>query len=127
VWSERYDHINRFEEMLVENGVTILKFFLHISKDEQLKRFQERLEDPTKNWKLSLPDFKEREHWDEYTEAYEEALTRCSNKFAPWYIIPSNNKWFRNYAISTIVADTLAGMKLRFPPATIDVSQIKLK
>jgi PPK2 family polyphosphate:nucleotide phosphotransferase len=126
VWAERYDHINRFEEMLFEHGVAILKFFLHISKDEQLKRFEERLQDPTKNWKLSEPDFQERQHWDEYVEAYEEALTRCSHKYAPWYIIPANNKWFRNYAISTIVTDTLAKMKLRFPPPSIDVSKVKL-
>jgi PPK2 family polyphosphate:nucleotide phosphotransferase len=126
IWKERYDHINRFEEMLAESGVTILKFFLHITKDEQLRRFQERLSDPTKNWKLSLPDFKEREHWDEYMEAYEEALSRCSTTYAPWYVIPANNKWFRDYAICEIVSDTLRRMRLRFPPTTIDVTQIKL-
>jgi PPK2 family polyphosphate:nucleotide phosphotransferase len=126
VWSKRYEQINDFEKMLAQNGVTILKFFLHISKDEQLRRFQQRLTDPARNWKLSLPDFKEREHWDEYVAAYEDALARCSTKHAPWYIIPSNHKWFRNDAIAAIVIGTLKGMKLRYPPASIDVSQIKL-
>jgi PPK2 family polyphosphate:nucleotide phosphotransferase len=126
VWPERYEQINDFEKMLTANGVTILKFFLHISKDEQLRRFQSRLSDPAKNWKLSLPDFSEREHWDEYMEAYEDALTKCSTKNAPWYVIPSNQKWFRNYAISCIVIEALERMKLKFPPASIDVSQIKL-
>jgi PPK2 family polyphosphate:nucleotide phosphotransferase len=126
VWSERYEQINDFEKTLALNGVTILKFFLHISKDEQLKRFQSRLSDPAKNWKLSLPDFREREHWDEYMEAYEDALTRCSTKHAPWYIIPSNQKWFRNYAISCLVIGALERMKLKFPPPSIDVSKIKL-
>jgi PPK2 family polyphosphate:nucleotide phosphotransferase len=126
VWSKRFEQINDFEKMLTANGVTVLKFFLHISKDEQLQRFQQRLSDPTRNWKLSLPDFKEREHWDEYVDAYEDALTQCSTKHAPWYIIPANHKWFRNDAISAIVIDALKGMKLKFPPASIDVSQIKL-
>ncbi len=126
VWSERYEQINHFEKTLALNGVTILKFFLHIGKDEQLKRFQSRLSDPAKNWKLSLPDFREREHWDEYMEAYEDALTKCSTKHAPWYIIPSNQKWFRNYAISCLVIGALERMKLKFPPPSIDVSQIKL-
>jgi PPK2 family polyphosphate:nucleotide phosphotransferase len=126
VWPERYEQINDFEKMLTANGVTILKFFLHISKDEQLRRFQSRLSDPAKNWKLSLPDFSEREHWDEYMEAYEDALTKCSTKHAPWYVIPSNQKWFRNYAISCVVIEALERMKLKFPPASIDVSQIKL-
>ncbi len=127
VWSKRYDQINDFEKMLEENGVTILKFFLHISKDEQLRRFQARLTDAQKNWKLSLPDFKEREHWDQYTAAYEDALTKCSTKHAPWYVIPSDHKWFRNYAISSIVNETLDAMKLKYPAASIDVSQIHLQ
>jgi len=127
VWSKRYDEINDFEKMLSENGVVILKFFLHISKDEQLQRFQARLEDPEKNWKLSLPDFKEREHWDDYMKAYEDALTKCSTKHAPWFVIPANHKWFRNLAISSIIIETLEDMKLKFPAASIDVSQIHLK
>ena len=127
VWSKRYDEINSFEKMLTENDVVILKFFLHISKDEQLRRFQSRLSDASKKWKLSLPDFKEREHWDGYVAAYEDALTKCSTKHAPWYVIPSDHKWFRNFAISSIVNQTMQSMRLKFPPATIDVSQIQLE
>jgi PPK2 family polyphosphate:nucleotide phosphotransferase len=127
VWSERYGQINDFEKELNENGVTILKFFLHISKEEQTRRLKARLDDPKKNWKLSPQDFREREHWDEYMAAYEDALTKCSTKHAPWYVIPSNHKWFRNFAIGAIVNDALKRMKLRYPPAKIDVSQIHLK
>ncbi len=126
-WSKRYGQINHFEEMLTENGVKILKFFLHIGKDEQLKRFESRISDPAKNWKLSMPDFNEREHWDEYMEAYEDALSECSTKDAPWYVIPANHKWFRNFAISRIIIDALEGLKLAYPKTSIDLSQIKLK
>ncbi|HUB32977.1 MAG TPA: polyphosphate kinase 2 family protein [Bryobacteraceae bacterium] len=126
VWSARYDQINDFEKTLDENKVRILKFYLHISKDEQLRRLQDRLTDPKKNWKLSLLDFREREHWDEYMAAYEDALTKCSTNHAPWYVIPSDHKWFRNYAIGAIVNDTLKHMKLRYPAAKIDLSQIHL-
>jgi PPK2 family polyphosphate:nucleotide phosphotransferase len=126
VWSERYDQINDFEKELNENGVTILKFFLHISQEEQTSRLKARLDDPQKNWKLSPQDFREREHWDEYMAAYEDALTKCSTKHAPWYVIPSNHKWFRNFAIGAIVNDALKRMKLRYPPAKIDVSKIHL-
>jgi PPK2 family polyphosphate:nucleotide phosphotransferase len=126
IWSERYDQINDFEKELNENAVTILKFYLHISKEEQRRRFQARLDDPKKNWKLSEADFREREHWDEYMDAYEDALTNCSTKHAPWYVIPSDHKWFRNFAIGAIVNSTLKRMKLRYPPATIDTSKIHL-
>ena len=126
VWSKRYRQINDFERILTDNNVTILKFFLHISKDEQKKRFEARLKDPTRNWKLSLPDFEERQHWDEYMRAYEVALRKCSTDLAPWYIIPANNKWFRNYAIAAIITQTLDGLKLKYPAPTIDVSKIQL-
>ena len=126
VWSKRYRQINDFEKEIDENGVRILKFYLHISKEEQRRRLQERLTDPKKNWKLSLLDFREREHWDEYTAAYEDALGECSTEHAPWYVIPSDHKWFRNYAIGAIVNDALRQMKLRYPPAKIDVSQVHL-
>jgi PPK2 family polyphosphate:nucleotide phosphotransferase len=126
IWSERYGQINAFEKQLDENGARILKFYLHISKEEQRRRFQARLDDPKKNWKLSAADFREREHWDEYMEAYEDALTNCSTKYAPWYVIPSDHKWFRNFAIGAIVNSALKRMKLRYPPATIDTSQIHL-
>jgi PPK2 family polyphosphate:nucleotide phosphotransferase len=127
VWSKRYGQINDFEKELNENNVRILKFYLHISKEEQLRRLQARLTDPKKNWKLSPFDFREREHWDEYMTAYEDALTECSTKRAPWYVIPSDNKWFRNFTIGAIVNDTLKQMKLRYPPAKIDVSKIHLR
>jgi PPK2 family polyphosphate:nucleotide phosphotransferase len=126
VWQARYGQINDFEKELDENGVKIVKFFLHVSKEEQRRRLQARLDDPKKNWKLAAADFREREHWDEYMAAYEDALTKCSTKHAPWYVIPSDHKWFRNYAIAGIVNDTLRDMKLRYPPATIDLSEIHL-
>jgi PPK2 family polyphosphate:nucleotide phosphotransferase len=124
VWRQRYRQINRFERTLAENNVTILKFFLHISKDEQKKRFEERLTNPKKNWKLSAPDFKERQHWDEYIKAYEAALRRCSTEWAPWYVIPANDKWFRNFAISSIIVRTLEKMDLKYPPPSIDLSKV---
>ncbi len=127
VWSQRYDQINSFEQMLSENNVKILKFFLHISKDEQRKRFQERIDDKDRRWKISEADFAERQFWDQYVRAYEEALTRCSTTSAPWFVIPSNKKWFRNLAVSHIIAETLEELKMKFPPATVDVSKIKLE
>jgi PPK2 family polyphosphate:nucleotide phosphotransferase len=126
-WSKRYDEINDFETMLSQNGVKILKFFLHISKDEQRKRFQERIDDPDKRWKISADDFKERKFWDDYTRAYEEALVRCSSAEAPWFVIPSNKKWFRNLAVSHIISETLEAMKMRFPAPTVDVTKLKWK
>src|SRR5215471_11746980 len=107
VWSRRYELIDDFERMLMRNGTTILKFFLHISPEEQLARFHERLDDPARNWKISESDYTECELWPAYLEAYEEAISRTSAKHAPWYVIPSNHKWFRNLAISRIVADTM--------------------
>jgi len=125
VWSKRYDEINEFEEMLTRSNVKILKFFLHISKEEQKKRFMERIDDPDKRWKVSLADFQERKYWDEYISAYEDALTRCSTEYAPWFIIPSNKKWFRNLAVSHVIAETLESMKMKFPSPTIDVKRLK--
>ena len=127
VWSKRYDQINDFEKEQDANGVRILKFYLHISKEEQLRRLQARLTDSTKNWKLSPSDFREREYWDEYMAAYEDALTKCSTKHAPWHIIPSDHKWFRNFSIGAIVEETLKEMRLQYPPAKIDLSQIHLR
>jgi polyphosphate kinase 2 (PPK2 family) len=127
VWSKRYDEINQFELMLYKNNVRILKFYLHVSKDEQFDRLKARISDSSKNWKLSDLDFREREHWDEYRKAYEDALTKCSTQHAPWYVIPSDHKWFRNYAIGAIVNRTLKQLKLRYPPAKIDLSKIQLR
>jgi PPK2 family polyphosphate:nucleotide phosphotransferase len=115
VWKARYDEINRFEQNLAENDVKILKFFLHISKEEQKKRLDERAEDPRKNWKLSKADKAERKLWDDYVTAYEAALTHCSTEYAPWFIIPSDHKWFRNLAVSRIIVETLEGFDMHFP------------
>src|SRR2546428_14187426 len=109
VWSQRYDQINRFEALLAENGVTVVKFFLHISREEQKRRFEERLKDPTKQWKLAPEDFEDRKYWDGYVEAYEDALSRCSTDVAPWFVIPANKKWFRNLAVSTFSCTRSSG------------------
>jgi polyphosphate kinase 2 (PPK2 family) len=102
-----------------------LKFFLHISKDEQEKRLEERLQDQSKNWKLSPSDFAEHRYWDQYREAYQDALTECSTERAPWYVIPSNKKWFRDLAVARILADTMEGLKLEYPPPSFDLSQLR--
>lgn len=123
-WSMRYQQINDFERMLSENGTHIVKLMLYISKKEQAKRFRLRIEDPTKNWKFSAADIKEREYWDQYIEAYEEVLRKCSTRHAPWYVIPANRKWFRNLAVSQIVLDALDAMDLKFPKPSSDLSGI---
>lgn len=126
VWSRRYGEINAFEEHLSENRVKILKFFLHISKDEQKKRMMERIDDRNKRWKISEADFRERKFWDEYVSAYEDVLERCSTKHAPWFIIPANKKWFRNLAVSHVIAEALEGMNMKFPPPSVDVKKLKI-
>lgn len=120
-WEARYEQINAFERILTQNDVCVLKFFLHISKGEQEKRFQARLKDPQKNWKASVADFRERDYWDEYQQAYEDAISKCSTKDAPWYVIPSDHKWFRNYCVSQIVVNTLEDFHMRYPKANPDV------
>jgi PPK2 family polyphosphate:nucleotide phosphotransferase len=127
VWSKRYDLINDFEKTLSENGTRILKFYLHISPQEQLERFKARLDDPTRQWKISEADYSEREFWPQYIEAYEDALERTSSKRAPWYVIPSNHKWFRNLAVSQIIADAMDDMKLTLPRARVDIAAIRRK
>jgi PPK2 family polyphosphate:nucleotide phosphotransferase len=127
VWSRRYDHINAFEELLYDNHTEILKFFLHIDRDEQLKRFKRRLDDPGKQWKISDADYSERPFWDDYTQAFEEALQRCSTKHAPWFVIPSNRKWFRNLAIARIIVDTLLDMNMQYPEPAVDLEEIRQK
>lgn len=119
----RYRQINDFERYLSQNNVTILKFFLHISKDEQKKRIKERLMDSTKRWKISEGDLLVRKYWDKYMESYEQALSRCSTHWAPWYVIPANSKRFRNWAVAQIIVNTLDRMKLRYPQPRIDVSK----
>ena len=125
IWSTRYDQINAFEKELVAGGTHILKFYLHISKEEQLSRFKERLDDPAKQWKISEADYKERKFWDDYTEAYEEALSRCSTDAAPWFVIPSDHKWFRNLAIGRIVVEYLEGLDLKLPLPSVNLGQIR--
>jgi PPK2 family polyphosphate:nucleotide phosphotransferase len=114
VWKRRYDHINNFERLLADNDTVILKFFLHISKDEQEQRLLDREKDPTKAWKLSPADWKERELWDQYQKAYEDAINNCSRPYAPWYIVPANHKWFRNIAIAETIVETLRPFRDRW-------------
>jgi PPK2 family polyphosphate:nucleotide phosphotransferase len=116
VWSRRYEQINDFERTLAEAGTTIVKFFLAIDRDEQRERFQARYDDPTRRWKFSMGDLEERKRWDDYQSAFDDALTRTSTSWAPWYVIPANHKWFRNLAVASILADTIAGMKPAYPP-----------
>ena len=127
VWSNRYSLINHFEKGLAANGTNILKFYLHISSEEQLNRFQERLDDPTRQWKISESDYAERKYWKEYTRAYEDALSETSTGHSPWYIIPSNNKWFRNLAISQIVVEKLVSLNLKIPKPQADIKEIRRK
>ena len=127
VWSKRYELINDFETMLSRNGTTILKFYLHISPEEQLRRFKQRLDDPSRHWKISESDYSERELWPQYVDAYEDAMKLTSTRHAPWYIIPSNHKWFRNLAVSQIIADTMDDMGLKLPPTRVDLADIRRK
>lgn len=128
VWSKRYDHINDFEKNLVESGSTrVLKFYLHISEDEQLERLKKRLEDPTRHWKITEADFEERRLWPAYIEAYEEIFHQTSTADAPWYIIPANHKWFRNLAVSSIVVDAMESLHLELPPPKVDIEALKRK
>jgi PPK2 family polyphosphate:nucleotide phosphotransferase len=126
VWSLRYEQINAFERQLSEAGTRIIKFFLHISRDEQKQRLQDRLDDPRKHWKFSTGDLAERKRWDDYMTAYEDALRRCSTAHAPWYVIPANRNWYRNAAVSQIVADTLAEMDPQFPKTDFDPKKIHI-
>ena len=126
-WTARYRRINEFEALLADNDTTILKFFLHIDRDQQLARFAERLKDPGRNWKISESDYSERALWDDYIAAFEEAMAATSTKQAPWYVIPANHKWFRNLAVSQIVADTMHDLGMRYPAPTVDLAEIRRK
>ena len=127
VWRKRYAEIEAFEQLLADNGTTIMKFFLHISPEEQRRRLQARVDDPTKNWKFRTGDLAERKLWPQYQAAYEDALSRCSTKAAPWYIIPADHKWFRDLAVAEIVGQTLADLKPRYPPASPDLVGLKVE
>jgi PPK2 family polyphosphate:nucleotide phosphotransferase len=123
---QRYEQINAFEKILVENGTTILKFMLHISKDEQAERLQERLDNPEKHWKFSAGDLDDRKHWDEFQEAYEIMLNRCSTPWAPWHVIPADRKWVRNATIASIVKATLGAMDPRYPEVSWNPADFKI-
>lgn len=115
VWRKRYNIINEFEYMLTQNNITVIKFFLHISKDEQKQRLEKRLQDPNKRWKFSINDVNERRFWDDYQQAYEDAINNCSTAYAPWYVVPANQKWYRNLVIARTIADTLEAMNPQYP------------
>ncbi|MEY3786659.1 MAG: hypothetical protein RIQ94_1587 [Pseudomonadota bacterium] len=127
IWSKRYDLINDFEKILSNNGTRIIKFLLYISPEEQLERFKQRLDDPSRNWKISDADYSERELWPKYIEAYQEALERTSTHHAPWFVIPANHKWFRDLAISEIITDTLEEMGLKLPSTHVNMDDIRNK
>ncbi len=124
-WSKRYDVINEFERSLTLHGTTIVKFFLYISKEEQLVRFRKRLDDPARHWKISESDYTERERWDQYIEAYEDMLRKCSTRHAPWYVIPADHKWFRNLAVSQIICATMQDLGMQMPAPTVDIARIR--
>jgi len=126
VWSKRYDHINDFERMLVDEGTTILKFFLHIDLDEQKERLQARLDEPNKRWKFNPEDLEERKLWPQYVKAYEDAISKTSTDWAPWYIVPANRKWYRNLVIGTVIIETLKDLDMRYPEAEFDPADIKI-
>jgi PPK2 family polyphosphate:nucleotide phosphotransferase len=126
-WSQRYQQINDFEHRLAANDTHILKFYLHISKDEQLERFKARLDDPTRHWKISEADYSERQLWNDYRSAYEDALSKCSTKAAPWFVIPSDHKWFRDLAISRIIVERLESLCIQVPKPTVNIAEIRTK
>ncbi|HUO47112.1 MAG TPA: polyphosphate kinase 2 family protein [Acidimicrobiia bacterium] len=121
-WGRRYDHIVAFERMLVEEGTTIVKFFLHISREEQRSRLQERIDDPQKHWKFAPGDLEERKKWADYQHAYEDALSRTSTDFAPWYVVPANRKWYRDLVVGTVLVETLQGLNLTYPEPETDIT-----
>jgi PPK2 family polyphosphate:nucleotide phosphotransferase len=127
VWNRRYGQINDFEAELTAKGITVVKCFLHISREEQQARLQARLEDPTKHWKYNPADVDEREFWPAYAEAYQAALERCNNPDAPWYVIPSDRKWYRNWAVTTLLLETLKDLDPQWPKADFDVEKEKAR
>lgn len=126
-WRKRYEHINAFEKLLADEGTTILKFYLHIDRDEQKKRLQDRLDRPEKNWKFNSGDLAERKLWDQYRAAFEEAIEKTSRPWAPWYVIPANRKWFRNLLISRIIVNTLEGLDMSYPQAEPGIENLVIE
>lgn len=127
VWKERYEQINAFERLLADNGVVILKFFLHISKAEQKERLTERLTDPVKRWKFSLGDLEERKRWDDYMGAYQDAMSKCSTAHAPWHVVPADRKWYRNFAVASVIVQKLESLKIQVPVPDWDPRSIKIE
>jgi PPK2 family polyphosphate:nucleotide phosphotransferase len=126
IWRARYAQINAFEKHLTENGVVLLKFFLHISKKEQAERLQARLDNPRKNWKFEMADLEMRAKWPQFQKAYEDALNRCSTPWAPWHIVPADRKWYRDYVLASTVVDAMEKLKLKWPKPKMDLSQVKI-
>jgi len=126
VWRARYEQINAFEKHLVANNLVVLKFFLHISREEQAERLSERLKDPRKNWKFQPEDLKMRALWNQFMKAYEDAVNRCSTPDAPWHIIPANRKWYRDYIVAKVVVKAMENMRLKWPKPPYDLSKIKI-
>jgi PPK2 family polyphosphate:nucleotide phosphotransferase len=127
VWKRRQRHVVDFERMLAEEGTTIVKIFLHISKDEQRKRLEARLADPAKHWKIHPDDMVDRARWDDFMAAYEDAISKTSTEFAPWYVVPADRKWYRNLCVARIMLDTLKRLNMEFPPITWDPKEIKIE
>jgi PPK2 family polyphosphate:nucleotide phosphotransferase len=127
VWSARYDRINEFEKNLADAGTTILKFYLHISEDEQLKRFEKRLDDPVRQWKISESDYEERKFWPEYVEAFEDVFHKTSTHHAPWFIVPANHKWFRDLVVASVVVQAMEALRLKAPQPTVNLEEIRKK
>ena len=127
VWKRRQRHVIEFERMLAEEGTTIVKIFLHISKDEQKRRLESRLENPSKHWKINPDDLKDRARWDDFMTAYEEVIGKTSTEFAPWYVVPADRKWYRNLCVARIMLDTLKGLNMEFPPISWDPKTIKIE
>lgn len=127
VWKERYDHINSFEKLLVDEGTTVIKFYLHISKKEQAERLQARLDDPRKNWKFNPSDLDSRAQWNDYQAAFEDALSECSTAAAPWYVVPADRKWFRNWVVSDILVREMEKLRSKFPKPLKNLTQYKIE
>lgn len=126
VWRPRYEQINNFEKLLADTGTTILKFYLHISSEKQKESFQERLTDPTKHWKFSAEDLKKRKDWDAYWEAYGEALARCTTSYAPWYIVPADQNWYRNLVVASATVATMRQLDPQYPIPESDLDKIEI-
>jgi len=124
---QRYEHINAFEKMLADEGTVILKFFLHIDKDEQKRRLEERLSEPEKQWKFRVGDLADRKLWDAYMKAYERALRNTSTPWAPWYVIPANKKWYRNLLVSKVIVEQLEGLRMKYPQPEKDITKIRIE